>query len=82
MYEAFAPIVTIDERDSQPGHHCEQCGGSPTVVTVIRWTGPIVGQTGRVPQQVHRYCVAHQSAAFRMWKLLVDTAQPVDQRGA
>jgi hypothetical protein len=67
--------VTIDHRDRQSTHWCEQCGYSPTTITVIRWAPPTEERPVSIPQQAHYFCRIHQPAAARMWQDLVDTAR-------
>jgi hypothetical protein len=55
--------VTINRDDPQPAKWCEQCGASPTTITVIRWTTSLVNPTERVPQQSHYYCARHAEIA-------------------
>jgi hypothetical protein len=73
-------LVTIDPADLQALEHCEQCGISPTLITVIRWTKAGLERGERVPQQSHHYCGDHRAAAETMWRLLLDTASPRKQR--
>jgi hypothetical protein len=58
--------VTMMVMDTQAAQWCDECGATPTFITVIRWTAPIPEQTGRVAQQSHYFCHHHWQDAKRM----------------
>jgi hypothetical protein len=68
--------VTINRDDLQPGKWCEQCGATPTTITVIRWAAPTRIRPARLPQQSHYYCAGHAEIAERMWMQLRQEKSP------